>query len=93
MVVAAISMLALPALWHMSWPYALLFATLGVVQLGSAVAVLACPLRRHVLRAAAAAAAVLALWALAIGSAKASIAEATTTTTCLGTCLAGPYSS
>jgi acetyl esterase/lipase len=60
----AIYMVALPALWRMSWPYALLFAALGVAQLGTAVAVLARPVRRRVLFAAAAALAVVALWAL-----------------------------
>src|SRR5690349_17690845 len=60
----AIYMLALPALWRMSWPYALLFATLGVAQLGSVVGVLARPTRGWLLLAAAAALAVVALWAL-----------------------------
>jgi acetyl esterase/lipase len=61
---AAISMLALPALWRMSWPYALLFAALGLAQLGSTVAALARPVRQWVLLAAIVALAVLALWAL-----------------------------
>jgi acetyl esterase/lipase len=60
----AISMLALPALWRMSWPYGLLFATLGVAQLGSAVAALARPMRQRVLLAAIAALTAVALWAL-----------------------------
>ena len=57
----AIPMLALPALWRMSWPYALLFATLGVIQLGGAVAVLARPVRQRVRLAAIAALAAAAL--------------------------------
>jgi hypothetical protein len=57
----AISMLALPALWRMSWPYVLLFATLGMAQLGTAVASRTRPVRRRVLRAAATALAVVAL--------------------------------
>jgi acetyl esterase/lipase len=61
---AAIYMLALPALWRMSWPYALLFATLGLVQFGTALAVLARPVRLRVLFAAGIALAVVALWAL-----------------------------
>jgi acetyl esterase/lipase len=61
---AVIYMLALPALWRMSWPYALLFAMLGVAQLGTAVAVLARPVLRRVLLAASVAFAVVALWAL-----------------------------
>jgi acetyl esterase/lipase len=61
---AAIELLALPALWRMSWPYALLFATLGLAQLGTAVAVLARPVRLRVLFAAGIALAVVALWAL-----------------------------
>src|SRR6266536_5420075 len=61
---AAIYMLALPALWRMSWPFGLLFATLGAVQFGSAVAALARPVRRRVLLAAFAALAIVALWAL-----------------------------
>jgi len=62
---AAIYMLALPALWRMSWPYALLFAALGVIQLGSAVVALTRPVRQRVLLAACAAFAIVALWALA----------------------------
>jgi len=61
---AAIYLLPLPALWRMSWPYGLLFATLGAAQLGTAVAVLSRPVRRRVLFAAAAALAVVVLWAL-----------------------------
>jgi acetyl esterase/lipase len=61
---AAIAMLALPALWRMSWPYGFLFATLGVIQLGSAAAALARPVRRWVLLAAFVALAIVVLWAL-----------------------------
>lgn len=61
---AAIYLLALPALWRMSWPYGVLFAGLGAAQLGTAVAVLARPVRRRVLLAAAASLAVVVLWAL-----------------------------
>ena len=61
---AAIYLLALPALWRMSWPYGFLFAGLGAAQVGTAVAVLARPVRRRVLLAAAAALAVVLLWAL-----------------------------
>jgi hypothetical protein len=61
---AAIELLALPALWRMSWPYAVVFATLGAAQLGSAIAALARPARRRVLLAAAVALAVLVLWVL-----------------------------
>lgn len=61
---AAIYLVALPALWRMSWPYGVLFAGLGAAQFGTAVAVLARPARRSVLLAAAAALAVVALWAL-----------------------------
>lgn len=60
----AIYLSALPSLWRMSWPYGLLFTALGVAQLGTAVAVLAHPVRRRVLLAAAAALTVLALWVL-----------------------------
>lgn len=62
---AAIYLLALPALWRMLWPYGVLFAGLGVAQLGTAVAVLFRPARRRVLLAAAAALCVVVLWALA----------------------------
>ena len=62
---AAIYLLALGALWRMSWPYGLLFAGLGAAQLGTAVAVLARPVRSRAVLAAAAALAVLVLWALA----------------------------
>lgn len=62
---AAIYLLALGALWRMSWPYGLLFAGLGAAQIGTAVAVLARPVRRRVVLAAAAAAAVFVVWALA----------------------------
>lgn len=61
----AIYLFALPALWRMSWPYGLLFTALGVAQFGTAVAVLARPVRRRVLLAAAAALAVVVVWALA----------------------------
>jgi acetyl esterase/lipase len=62
---AAIYLLALPALWRMSWPYGVLFAGLGAAQLGTAVAILARPVRRRrLLLAAAAALAVVVLWAL-----------------------------
>lgn len=61
---AAIYLLALPALWRMSWPYGLLFAGLGAAQLGAAVAVLARPVRWRVVLTAAAALAVAVLWAL-----------------------------
>lgn len=61
---AAIYLVALPALWRMSWPYGGLFAGLGAAQLGTAVAVLARPVRRRVLLAAASALAVVVLWAL-----------------------------
>lgn len=61
---AAIYLVALPALWRMSWPYGVLFAGLGAAQLGTAVAVLARPVRRRVLLAAASALAVVVLWAL-----------------------------
>jgi hypothetical protein len=61
---AAIYLLALPALWRMSWPYGLLFATLGAAQLGTAVAVVVRPVRRSALLASAAALTVLVLWAL-----------------------------
>jgi acetyl esterase/lipase len=60
----AIYLVALPALWRMSWPYGVLFTGLGAAQLGTAVAILARPLRRRVLLAAAAALAVVVLWAL-----------------------------
>ena len=60
----AIYLVALPALWRMSWPYGLLFAGLDAAQLGTAVAILARPVRRRVLLAAAAALAVVVLWAL-----------------------------
>ncbi len=49
----------------MLWPYGVLFAGLGVAQLGTAVAVLFRPARRRVLLAAAAALCVVVLWALA----------------------------
>ncbi len=62
---AAIYLLALPALWRMLWPYGVLFAGLGVAQLGTAVAVLFRPARRRVLLAAAVALCVVVLWALA----------------------------
>jgi acetyl esterase/lipase len=62
---AAIYLIPLPALWRMSWPYGVLFAGLGVAQLGTAIAVLARPVRQRVLLAAAAALAVVLLWALA----------------------------
>src|SRR5215203_3158861 len=62
---AAIYLLPLPALWRVSWPYGVLFAGLGVAQLGTAIAVLARPVRQRVLLAAAAALAVVLLWALA----------------------------
>ena len=58
---AAIYLVALPVLWRMSWPYAVLFAGLGAVQIGSALAVLAHPTQRHVLLTAAAALAVVVL--------------------------------
>src|SRR5215218_1232083 len=61
---AAIYLLALPALWRMSWHYGVLFAGLGAAQLGTAVAVVARPVRRRVVLAAAAALAVVVLWAL-----------------------------
>src|SRR5215218_3974122 len=61
---AAIYLLALPALWRMSWPYGLLFAGLGAAQLATAVAVAAHPVRRRVLLAAAAALCVIVLWAM-----------------------------
>jgi acetyl esterase/lipase len=61
---AAIYLFALSALWRMSWPYGILFTALGIAQLGSAVAVLAHPVRQRVLVAAAAAFAVVILWAL-----------------------------
>src|SRR5207244_2158397 len=60
----AIYLFALRALWRMSWPYGLLFTVLGVAQFGTAIAVLARPVRRGVLFAVAAALAVLALWVL-----------------------------
>ena len=61
---AAIYLVALPALWRMSWPHGVLIAGLGAAQLGTAVAVLARPVRRRILLAAAAALAVVVLWAL-----------------------------
>lgn len=61
---AAIYLVALGALWRMSWPYGLLFAGLGAAQLGTAVAVLIHPARRRVVLAAAAALAVVVVWAL-----------------------------
>lgn len=61
---AAIYLLALPALWRMSWPYGLLFAALGMAQLGTAVAAVARPARRRVVLAAIAALCVLVLWVL-----------------------------
>ena len=61
---AAIYLLALPALWRMSWHYGVLFTGLGAAQLGTAVAVLARPVRRRVVLAAAAALAVVVLWVL-----------------------------
>ncbi len=61
---AAIYSFGLPALWRTSWPYALLFTLFGVVQLGTAVVILAHPTRRRVLLTAGVALAVLALWAL-----------------------------
>ena len=61
---AAIYLVALPALWRVSWPYGVLFAGLGAAQLGTAVAVVVRPVRRRVLLAAAAALAVVVLWAL-----------------------------
>src|SRR5215207_3285324 len=62
---ATIYLIPLPALWRVSWPYGVLFAGLGVAQLGTAIAVLARPVRQRVLLAAAAALAVVLLWALA----------------------------
>lgn len=62
---AAIYMLALPALWRMSWPYGILFLTLGILQAGTVVALLARPTPRRALSAAAAALVVFVLWALA----------------------------
>lgn len=60
----AIYLAGLPALWRISWPYGVLFTGLGAAQLGTAVAVLARPVRRRVLLAAAAALAVVVLWGL-----------------------------
>src|ERR671938_236027 len=61
---AAIYLVALPPLWRLSGPYGVLFTGLGAAQLGTAVAILARPVRRRVLLAAAAALAVVVLWAL-----------------------------
>lgn len=61
---AAIYLVALPSLWRMSWPYGVLFAGLGAAQIGTAITVLARPVRLRVLLAATAALAVVALWAL-----------------------------
>src|SRR5215203_6306205 len=61
---AAIYLIPLPALWRLSWPYGVLFAGLGVAQLGTALAVLVRPVRQRVLLAAAAALAVVLLWAM-----------------------------
>jgi acetyl esterase/lipase len=60
----AIYMLALPALWRISWLYGILFTALGVAQLGTTVAVLSRPVRLRVLLAAGVALAVVLLWAL-----------------------------
>jgi acetyl esterase/lipase len=61
----AIYILALPALWRMSWPYGLLFTGLGLTQLGLTVAVLVHPERQRVMLAAVAALIVVLLWGLA----------------------------
>jgi hypothetical protein len=61
---AAIYLLALPALWRITWPYAVVFAGLGAAQLATVAAVLARPTRRRMLLATAPALAVLILWAL-----------------------------
>lgn len=60
----AIYLVALPALWRMSWPYGALFAGLGAAQISTAVAVMVRPTRRRILLAAAAALVVVVLWAL-----------------------------
>jgi acetyl esterase/lipase len=62
---AVIYLFALPALWRMSWPYGLLFAVLGVSQVGMALMILVHPARQRVLLATIPALAVLVLWALA----------------------------
>ena len=50
--------------WLMSWPYAMLFAVLGVAQLGLGVWVLVRPTRRGALLAVTTAVGVVAFWAL-----------------------------
>jgi acetyl esterase/lipase len=61
---AVIYLLAQPALWRMSWLYGVVFAALGLAELGAAAAVPARPSRKRVLSAAAAALAVVGLWVL-----------------------------
>jgi acetyl esterase/lipase len=56
---AAIYLVALPALWRMSWPYGVLFAALGIAQLVTAGAAFARPVRRRLHLAAAAALSVI----------------------------------
>ncbi|MFU8872810.1 alpha/beta hydrolase fold domain-containing protein [Micromonospora sp. SL4-19] len=58
----------LAAVWRTAWPYALLFAALGIAQLGTVAGVLARPASRRVLLAAGAALAVLVLWLLTRGT-------------------------
>ena len=62
---AAIYLFALPALWHMSSIYGLLFTALGTAQLITAIAVWARPLRQRILLAADLALIVVMLWVLA----------------------------
>jgi len=61
---AAIYLVALPTLWRVSLPYALLFAALGVVQIGTSVAVLARSTVIRILVAAAGALTVIMVWLL-----------------------------
>ncbi|WP_432989462.1 alpha/beta hydrolase fold domain-containing protein [Dactylosporangium sp. CA-233914] len=65
---ASIYLAPLAAVWRTAWPYAVLFAVLGVAQLGAIVLVLARPTSRRVLLAAAAALAVLVVWLLTRGT-------------------------
>jgi acetyl esterase/lipase len=59
---AATYVAAVPAVWHLCWPFGLLFAGLGAAQLVLAVAVLVRPVRRRVLLAAATVVIVLGSW-------------------------------
>jgi hypothetical protein len=45
----AIYLVTLLALWRMSWPYGVLFTRLGTAQFGTAVVVMARPVRRRIL--------------------------------------------